>query len=793
LRILIVAFVLLSQAGCGDSKTVQEQTSSAAPASDQTVSFVQDVKPILDGKCIACHACYDAPCQLKLTSGAGLARGATQKKVYDNKRVLSAPPTRLFVDAQTTAQWREKGFFPVVNEQPGDSRSNLEHSLISKMVILGREHPLPPRSPVPDHIELGLQRDDICTTLPDFDRYARKNPLGGMPLAITGLSDTEYETLQAWIGQGGPIDEMPLKPTEKEQRQIGNWEQFLNQPTLKEKLTARYLYEHFFLAHLYFDNVDEPAFFRLVRSASPPGKPIEIIPTTRPNDDPGQTFYYRLQQHRGTVVHKTHTVYALNDARLQRFDELFLKTAWDVKTLPDYSDDNAANPFLTFSAIPARSRYQFLLDDAQYFVRTFIRGPVCRGQIATNVIEDQFYVLFQDPAHDLSITDSDYLRSVESYLEVARESLDLLDFGEDLLVDRLKRNEYIRLRGRAYREYQPDGPDIQNIWDGDGDNADAMLTVFRHFDNATVVQGFIGAFPKTLWVMDYPLLERTYYALVVNFNEFGGVGHQAAVRLYFDLIRTGAENNFLHYMPPGVRTEIRRSWYQGPAAELKSALAYAVENEDMPSDIDYKTDQPKAEFLAIVTKHLAAVANQDPLNRCAKPPCYRAGLGDAGRVADATLESLASRPASRKGMQFIHYLPDVTFLRVSTGTMERDMAYTLVRNKAHSNVAFMFNESNRRERNNDTLTVYPGLLGSYPNFILVVPQSELDEFAAALHAVGSATEFRDILEHYGIERTHPDIWAHFHWFIDYMKREHPVQAGVYDLNRYKKVADLISD
>ena len=52
-----------------------------------------------------------------------------------------------------------------------------------------------------------------------------------------------------------------------------------------------------------------------------------------------------------------------------------------------------------------------------------------------------------------------------------------------------------------------------------------MLTVFRHLDNASVVQGFVGAIPETLWVMDYPLLERTYYALVVNFNVFGNVGH----------------------------------------------------------------------------------------------------------------------------------------------------------------------------------------------------------------------------------------------------------------------------
>ena len=87
--------------------------------------------------------------------------------------------------------------------------------------------------------------------------------------------------------------------------------------------------------------------------------------------------------------------------------------------------------------------------------------------------------------------------------------------------------------------------------------------MFRHFDNATVVKGFVGDIPKTLWVMDYPMLERTYYELVVNFNVFGTAAHQAETRLYFDLIRSGGENSFLHFMPSDVRTAMRNTWYQG--------------------------------------------------------------------------------------------------------------------------------------------------------------------------------------------------------------------------------------
>ena len=172
-------------------------------------SYSRDIKPILQHKCIACHGCYDAPCQLKLTSPQGLLRGATGKPVYDSARLSDMAPTRLFIDASTTAGRRERGFYPVLNEQGGPLQNNLEASLLYKMIRLGREQPLPPHSAVPEHIQLGLQRKNECSLPSGFEKYARKKPLQGMPLAITGLSDDEYETLQQWVFEGAVIDEKP--------------------------------------------------------------------------------------------------------------------------------------------------------------------------------------------------------------------------------------------------------------------------------------------------------------------------------------------------------------------------------------------------------------------------------------------------------------------------------------------------------------------------------------------------------------------------------------------------------
>jgi hypothetical protein len=76
----------------------------------EIISYDEKVRPVLESRCVVCHGCYDAPCQLKLSSPEGIHRGANKKKVYNASRLTADAPTRLFIDAMTTEEWRQKGF-----------------------------------------------------------------------------------------------------------------------------------------------------------------------------------------------------------------------------------------------------------------------------------------------------------------------------------------------------------------------------------------------------------------------------------------------------------------------------------------------------------------------------------------------------------------------------------------------------------------------------------------------------------------------------------------------------------
>lgn len=87
-------------------------------------------------------------------------------------------------------------------------------------------------------------------------------------------------------------------------------------------------------------------------------------------------------------------------------------------------------------------------------------------------------------------------------------------------------------------------------------------------------------------------------------------------------------------------------------------------------------------------------------------------------------------------------------LRVQTPGGKREF-YSMLRNRAHSNVAFMLGESLRYQPGLDTLTIFPGILSSYPNFIFDIPSTQVPEFVAAMQEARDAEGFEKIVERWG--------------------------------------------
>jgi hypothetical protein len=778
-RILIVALVSLFS-GCAmyaglnfdDLFGEPEVRDRQAPVvSAQAQHFINEVKPIIDNRCVVCHACYDAPCQLKMSSVEGIDRGASKALVYQGTRLTATAPTRLFEDALTTQEWREADFHPVLNERMQNSTANLDAGLVARMLIQKENHPLPDQKQL-EGFDFAVDRNQQCPTIEEYAQYEKDYPTWGMPYGMPNLDKGEYATLMSWL-ENGAIMNAHIPLTEGEQALVNTYENFLNKSSRKSQLSARYIYEHLFLSHLYFSELEGPTrFFTLVRSATPPGQPVQRITTRRPYDDPEvPRVYYRIIPEQGTIVDKTHMPFALNNQRLQDWTTWFVNTPYTVKELPSYEVDVAANPMTAFEALPVNSRFKFMLDNAQNTIMAYIKGPVCRGQLALNVINDRFWVVFVDPDKADLPEINDFYASQKDNLKLPGE----LESNTLPVTNWVKYSKqqarYLDGKSEFTNRWFKNGENLTMnvIWDGGGTNPNAALTVFRHFDSASVVQGLVGTQPKTAWVLDYALLERIHYLLVAGFDVYGNFGHQLMTRMFMDFLRLEGESNFLTLLPKDVRHEEHSSWYQNQNTQLSDFLQRNIAPFDQPSSVVYKTDNPKAELFDMLEEKLKPILND------------RYKIVDTGFAPKH--EALLRQVDSIKG-EGLQYVPQLVMMMIKAQSGEEQL-FTMIHNNSHTNISSLFNEESNRDYENDDLTLVRGVVGSYPAAFLELDEEQIPQLVSMLQAIETEEDYVALLDKFAVRRSSSDFWPFSDRVHQWYQQNQPIEFGLLDYNRFE--------
>ncbi|WP_158967218.1 fatty acid cis/trans isomerase [Paraglaciecola sp. L3A3] len=753
----------------------RELISSLQPSIDSPAAlfYKEEVAPIIESRCVVCHACYDAPCQLKMSSPEGIERGANKEKVYHGDRILAATPNRLFIDGFSPAEWRERDFYPVLNERIQTPQANTQASVLAKMLTLKKQYPQPDDKLLDERFDVKIDRSQQCPTIQEFAGYAKHQPFAGMPYALPELTDKEHNTLMSWL-EDGALMHAHVAISDVEQEAVVKLEGFLNANNLKMQLSARYIYEHLFSSHLYFSELTaantQPQFFNLVRSKTPTGQPIDVIASRRPFDAPKvKRVYYRLQPVVSTIVAKAHQPYAIHQELTDKWQKWFVDAEYKVTELPSYKPEIAANPLTAFTQLPVNARYRFMLERAQNTIMGYIKGPVCRGQVALNVINDRFWVYFIKPEVATSDQVNDFYLAQKGNLRLPAEQ-DSTALAVSWIEYASRQGDYMRARHHFMGRELEDGQHFtaDDIWDGDGENDNATLTVFRHFDNATVIKGLVGKPPKTAWVIDYALLERIHYLLVAGFDVYGNYGHQLMTRLYMDFLRIEGESNFLAFMPPNSRHQERASWYQKASPELTSFVEGKINPFDQPSGIEFETTDHKKELYAIFAERVKEV----------QPNRFKVQDSKLSRNSTALLGQLNNI----KGVG-ASIFPELSMIMVETNNTDDAEIFTLVRNSAHYNVNSLFAEGDNRDPKNDNVTLVHGLLGSYPDAFWRVKEDDLAKLVATAQQVNTEKDYEAFLDLFAVRRTTKDFWQFSdklnHTFMKY----NPIEAGWLDYNR----------
>ncbi len=778
---VIISFALFS----AKSPTQNEPVAmNSALLEDYYSSRVQSV---FNQRCIACHSCFNAPCQMDLTSFRGVERGGSHDGVYDFPLKDAKPPTRIGIDASTEKAWRAKGFHTVLQGSYGKN---------SILETIANPHLGANNTPV------DADRKNMCPdSAATLDAYFKNDPGGRMPLGFPALTSDEFAVLKAWIETGakGPTKEAETALTSsvhpKAAEILKSWEDQFNQTDFKNRLVSRYIYEHLFAAHLKVEGVPGEV-YRLVR-AKPGVEAVEEIPSRRPYDDIGEAFVYRLKKYSNTVVSKTHLLYSLDEVHRTRWKETFFGTEWEEgpEVFPKYGP-SGANAFVTFKKIPVAARYRFLLDDAYYHISTFIKGPVCRGQTALNVINDHFWVVFLDPKFDVVVNDKKLYAKMAPLMNPPAKAEDEIKLFKSF------REGYWGALQLKYKAYEASKATFSReaLWNA---NSNSLLTVYRHFDSAQVMKGAWGEVPETAWVLDYQVFEDIYYNLVAGYDVFGPLIHQLNTRLYMDISRISSEDMYLNFLPSEARAKVRSGWYRDTPESKKSVAQDLVDllggdvktlsNRTYPylgsKLASTETVKKHEEFLPnLLADHFGPEvrANADGFNRGEVAEGVKAGSRFdrewlnwqfRDRHISEALRKIAGRPG-----KFARHFADTAILRVRSRWGAK--TFTIVHNKAHLNVSLLLFEDERRDVARDTLNFIPGFATSYPNEFYEVAVGDLEEFADELAKVESPADFKRWKKPYAINRHDRQFWPMADELNDENVRFNLADPGYLDLSRY---------
>jgi len=308
---------------------------------------------------------------------------------------------------------------------------------------------------------------------------------------------------------------------------------------------------------------------------------------------------------------------------------------------------------------------------------------------------------------------------------------------------------------------------VNSLWDGDASNPNAALTVFRHFDSASVVRGLVGDRPQTVLMLGYPLFERMHYLLVAGFDVFGNVGHQLTTRLYMDFLRMEGELNFLALLPSGDRQKVLDAWYRGRGDAQNEYFANVATYFPAESGVRYRTADHLGELHEMLRKRVAAVRE--------------ASLDWVGSdLSDAEVE-LMRRLSQIKGLP-VSYMPEMSVLLLQRPGASPSVV-SLISNSAHGNVAYLFKEEKRRLPKEDTLLAINGIAGAYPNAIYAVDAEKLSDFVNAVSILASEADQIQLTERFGVRRSDQRFWPTSDSIHAVWRRMAPGEAAMLDFSR----------
>lgn len=749
------------------------------------------IQPILASRCVSCHSCNSAPCQLNLSSYKGLVRGMSKDNPHSTslRRSFSEVHRARLEDSFTEEQWRDLGFYPVLPE----TRDAIKDSIFY-LALQNDEEGSPDELEKEDNLSLILDELYVCpVNAKEYKAFRSKYAFAHMPLTCDKIPNQEHKLLMQWLEEGtpGPQKEglnILTRPTHTSQSQgelaliektVRDFEDYLNPPSMRRRAVARYLYEHFYAVNFHF-KVNPGEFYRIVRSRTPAPEPIDLIVTEFITDHPGEEyFYYRMQKVDQVIEMKRHIPMEISEDVFREWDSLFFSS--DLKW--EYSElwnEYPNNPFEWFVAIPVLARARFVEKYAKTMMQVVARGAICHGSDSSYVSPDYAWFLIFKPESDPTVRIPDlgmkYSNGSSYYSEFYSHPRDI--------ANQLVFPPHYPWKAEAYNRnflssldyIHPNGIGLEDISDKE------MFYSLRHETSLefysmrdTSAPGYTEY--KILW--SYADYEHFYYRTSVHYKYYGSVAHK--FEAFYTVIqrRSLGEYSFALLNPNyELRTQLL-NWYTSSKGKKLYRLHKNLLRYDSP---DRKSKESNQSFALITQKLLDKFATYQRHENLVHfhtttHPGLDVELKD--KIENEKALEAALRTLTGKRGTFARFVPNIVHVRWKGRTL-----YTFFVHRGHINDKVIGKEKASLDPAYDQMSVAKGLVGGFTYMFFDINSSNAKDFIENLSRMKSKKDWNAMVNTYGIQRDSAQFYNFLDWMHAWISLHLKDEGGLLDIRYY---------
>ena len=132
--------------------------------------------------------------------------------------------------------------------------------------------------------------------------------------------------------------------------------------------------------------------------------------------------------------------------------------------------------------------------------------------------------------------------------------------------------------------------------------------------------------------------------------------------------------------------------------------------------------------------------------------------------------------------KFPRYMPSMIMVKLNHG--EESRLFTLVVNRVYKSQYTILFQNGQALPDLYTLSVYPDVVGGFPNLFMELDLAQSAEFIEGLRKVDSLPEFLKFRDRYTALRNRADFWETYDWFNAWNFKNRKQNAGIFDLSYY---------